>query len=124
MVAPPRRLPPPGVLLFLVYAFVILGGIGVSLRFVVDMAISAPVSPIGVVVMALLAFTIFTITMTLQHKQAARGMAQILSTLLVIPAIYSLLYISWIIGVMLAVLFALLTIALRRPASRAYFSEP
>ena len=39
------------------------------------MAISAPVSLPGIVVMVLLAYTIFTITMVLQRKQAARGLA-------------------------------------------------
>ena len=61
--------------LFLGYALVILCLIGLSLRFVVDQAISAPVSPIGIVVMALLAYTIFTTTLVIQRKEAARGLA-------------------------------------------------
>src|SRR4051812_5771870 len=48
---------PGGIRIFLVYALLILAGIGVSLRYVVDTAISAPVSPEGVVVMVLLAYT-------------------------------------------------------------------
>ena len=121
---PSRTFPPPGVLLFLVYAFLVLALIGLSMKFVVDQAISAPVSPVGIVVMALLAFTIFTITLTLQRKEAARGMALTLRTLLVIPAVYSVLYFNWLVGVVLAVLFALLILGLRRPGSRAYFTEP
>ena len=66
---------PSGIRLFLVYAFLILAGIGLSLRFVVDQAIAAPVSPLGVVVMVLLAYTIFTTTLVLQRKQAARNLA-------------------------------------------------
>src|SRR6476619_2974481 len=66
---------PPGVALFLVYAFLILAGIGISLRYVVDLAIGAPVSPTGVVVMVLLAYTIFTTTLVLQRKVASRGLA-------------------------------------------------
>jgi hypothetical protein len=46
---------PGGIRLFLVYAFLILAGIGISLRSVVDLAISVPVSFEGLVVMALLA---------------------------------------------------------------------
>ena len=46
------RAMPGGIRLFLVYALVILAGIGISLRFVIDMAIGAPVSGPGVVVMA------------------------------------------------------------------------
>ena len=57
---PAAASPPPGLLLFLGYAFLVLGAIGVSLRWVVDQAISAPVSVPGIVVMVLLAYTIFT----------------------------------------------------------------
>lgn len=77
---------PGGIRLFLVYALVILAGIALSLRFVVDQAIAAPVSPLGIVVMVLLAYTIFTITLVLQRKQAARGLAIGLASL-VIPAV-------------------------------------
>ena len=66
---------PPGVLVFLGYAFLILGGVGMSLRFVIDQAIAAPISPVGIVVMCLLAYTIFTVTLVLQRKQAARALA-------------------------------------------------
>ena len=72
---------PSGIRLFLVYAFLILIGIGLSLRFVVDQAIAAPVSPLGVVVMVLLAYTIFTTTLVLQRKQAARNLALGLASL-------------------------------------------
>src|SRR6476660_6540634 len=59
----------------------ILAGIGLSLRAVVDTAISTPVSLEGVVVMVLLAYTIFTTTLVLQRKQAARGLALGLASL-------------------------------------------
>jgi hypothetical protein len=72
---------PGGIRLFLVYAFVILALIGLSLRFVVDLAIGAPVSGPGVVVMVLLADTIFTTTLVIQRKQAARGLALGLASL-------------------------------------------
>jgi hypothetical protein len=72
---------PGGIRLFLVYAFVILALIGLSLRFVVDLAIGAPVSGPGVVVMVLLAYTIFTTTLVIQRKQAARGLALGLASL-------------------------------------------
>ncbi len=77
---------PAGIRIFLVYAFLILAAIGLSLRFVVDQAISAPVSPIGVVVMILLAYTIFTMTLVIQRKEAARGLALGLASL-TLPAI-------------------------------------
>jgi hypothetical protein len=80
MIASARGVP-WGIALFLVYASLILAGIGVSLRFVIDQAIDAPVSPLGVVVMALLAYTIFTMTLIFQRKAPARGFALGLSTL-------------------------------------------
>ena len=81
---------PPGIRIFLGYAFLILGPIGLSLRWVVDQAISVPISPIGVVAMVLLAYTIFTTTLVLQRKEASRTLALGLSTL-TIPAIPLLL---------------------------------
>ena len=77
---------PAGLRFFLVYALVLLAGIGLSLRYVIDQAIDAPISPLGVVWMALLAFTIFTITLVLQRKEAGRGFALGLATL-TIPAV-------------------------------------
>jgi hypothetical protein len=62
------RAMPGGIRLFLIYAALILVGIALSLRIVVDQAIAAPVSLPGVVVMVLLAYTIFTITLVLQRK--------------------------------------------------------
>lgn len=83
------RTMPGGLRLFLLYALLILVGIGLSLRFVVDQAIAAPVSPLGVLVMVLLAYTIFTTTLVLQRKQAARGLAIGLASL-IIPAVFIL----------------------------------
>ena len=118
------RLPPPGLLLFLAYAFLILAAIGVSLPWIVDQAISAPVSLPGIVGMILLAYTIFTITMVLQRKQAAWGLAVWLSTL-TLPAVPLLL-----LGPVPAAAVApaaraiLLFAGLRRPSARAWLSEP
>jgi hypothetical protein len=119
-----RHLPPPGVLLFLGYGLTILATIGVSLRWVVDMAISAPISFPGLVVMILLAYTIFTITLVLQRKEAARGLAVGLSTLTVPLALFFLVSPVPILVVGPGILGILLWIGLRRPASRAWFCEP
>jgi FtsH-binding integral membrane protein len=119
-----RRLPPVGVLLFLAYAFLILGGIGVSLRWVVDQAIATPLSIPGIVVMVLLAYTIFTITLVLQRKQAARGLAVGLSTL-TIPAVPLLLLGPVpVVALVPAVVGVALFAGLRRPAVRTWLSEP
>jgi hypothetical protein len=114
---------PGGIRLFLVYAFLILAGIGLSLRFVVDQAIAAPVSPVGVVVMVLLAYTIFTMTLVLQRKQAARSLALGLASL-TIPLIPLLLFSRLPIeALFVTALAALLFRGLLRPEVRAYLSE-
>ena len=77
---------PFGVRLFLLYGGLILAGIALSMRTVVDQAAVMPISPIGVVVMILLAYTIFTMTLVLQRKQAGFGLAVVLASL-VVPAV-------------------------------------
>jgi hypothetical protein len=118
------RAVPPGVLVFLGYAFLILGAIGVSLRYVVDQAISAPLSLQGIVVMVLLAYTIFTVTLVLQRKEAARGLALGLSSL-TIPAVPLLvLFVSPVLGIVTALIAVVLFVGLTRPSVRTYLSEP
>jgi hypothetical protein len=118
------RAMPGSIRLFLVYAFAILVGIGLSLRFVVDMAIAAPVSLPGVVVMVLLAWTIFTITLVLQRKEAARGFALGLSSLTIPPIPWALVVGQPIIAIFFAALAVLLIRGLRRPDVAAYLNEP
>jgi hypothetical protein len=118
------RAMPGGIRLFLIYALLILTGLGLSLRFVVDQAIAAPVSPIGVIVMVLLAYTIFTTTLVLQRKQAARGLAIGLASL-TFPAVL-LLAISPVpvaAPVLVAALGILLFRGLLRPEVRSYLNE-
>ena len=115
---------PSGIRLFLIYALLILAGIGVSLRFVIDLAIGAPVSGPGVVVMVLLAYTIFTTTLVLQRKEASRGLALGLASL-TLPLIPFLLLTGLLIqAVFVVALAALLFRGLLRPEVRAYLSEP
>jgi hypothetical protein len=118
------RAMPGGIRLFLVYALLILAGIGISLRSVVDTAISTPVSLEGVVVMVLLAYTIFTTTLVLQRKQAARGLALGLASL-TIPLV-PLLALSRLIveAIFIAALCLLLFRGLLRPEVRTYLNEP
>jgi hypothetical protein len=115
---------PPGVALFLVYALLILAGIGISLRFVIDLAIGAPVSPVGVVVMVLLAYTIFTTTLVLQRKEASRGLALGLASLTVPLAPYLLLTGLPIQAAVVAAFAIILFRGLLSPRVRAYLSEP
>ncbi len=115
---------PGGIRLFLVYAFLILAGIGLILRTVVDLAISTPVSFEGLVVMILLAYTIFTTTLVLQRKQAARALALGLASL-TIPLVPLLLLSRLIVeGIFIATLGILLFRGLLRPEVRDYLNEP
>ena len=118
-----RRMP-PGIRIFLGYAFLLLGLIGLSLRYVIDLAISAPVSLPGIVVMVLLAYTIFTTTLVLQRKEASRALAIGLSTL-TLPAIPLLLLAALPVYAVIVTAFAgLLLFGLTRPDVRAWLNEP
>jgi hypothetical protein len=118
------RAMPGGIRLFLVYAVLILAAIGLSMRYVVDLAIAAPISFPGIVVMVLLAYTIFTTTLVLQRKQAGYGLALGLASL-TIPAVPLLLVGGLPIpAVVVALVGGLLIRGLRRPEARAWLSEP
>ena len=115
---------PFGLRLFVAYALLILVGIALSLRTIVDQATLAPVSFQGVVVMILLAYTIFTTTLVIQRKQAAFGLAVGLATL-TIPLVL-LLAVSPVhpaFPVFAAAFSLLLFRGLLRPEVRAYLSE-
>ena len=115
---------PSGIRLFLLYAAMILAGIGVSLRFVIDLAIGAPVSGPGVVVMVLLAYTIFTTTLVLQRKEASRGLALGLASL-TLPLIPFFIATGLVVqAIFVSALAVLLFRGLLRPEVRAYLSEP
>ena len=119
------RAMPGGIRLFLVYAFLILAGIGLRLRSVVDLAISTPVSFEGVVVMVLLAYTIFTTTLVLQRKQAARAWRSA-SASLTVPLVPLLL----LSGLLVEAIFvgalgaAACSAGCSGPSVRTYLNEP
>jgi succinate-acetate transporter protein len=115
---------PAGVRVFLGYGFLILGGIGLSLRWIIDMAISAPVSLPGVVDMVLLAYTIFTMTLVIQRKEASRSLALGLSTLTLPTILYLLLVAQPFLALFVIVIAAALFRGLTRPAVRAWLNEP
>jgi hypothetical protein len=115
---------PPAIVLFLAYALVILAGIGISLRYVVDLAIGAPVTGPGVVVMVLLAYTIFTTTLVLQRKEASRGLALGLASLTLPLAPYLLLTGLPIQAAFVGALAWFLFRGLRSSRVRAYLNEP
>lgn len=115
---------PNAIRIFLAYAFVLLAGLGISLRYIVDEAISAPISPNGVLWMALLAYTIFTITLVLQRKEAGRGLAFGLVTLTVPAVPLLLLNALYLAATIVAIVGIVVFAALRRPSVRAWLSEP
>jgi hypothetical protein len=123
MDAPAERMPNT-VRLFLAYALVLLAGMGISLRYIVDEAITAPISPIGVVWMGLLAYTIFTITLVLQRKEAGRGFALGLATLTVPAVPVLLLNQLFPAAIVVATVGIAVFWALTRPSVRAYLREP
>lgn len=124
MATPRSFRPPVGVVLVLGYALSLLVVLSLTLPLVVDQAIEAPISPLGLLWMLLLAYLIFTITLTLQRKQSAWGLSVGLATLSL-----PLVGLLWIWGGGLAALGGLALVlllfgTLRRPSVRAWFSEP
>ena len=118
------RAMPWSVRIFLGYAFLLLAFLGLTLRLVVDLAIEAPVSGPGLLWMLLLAYLIFTITLVLQRKQAAWGLAMGLATL-TLPLIPFLAIGAGLPGLLFAVALAVLVFgALTRRSARGWFVEP
>jgi len=116
---------PAGVRIFLVYGLIVLAIVGLTLPKVVEGAIEAPVSPLGIVWMLLLAYVIFTITLVLQRKQAAYPLAVGLATLTV-PLI-AVMYLSPAheVGAAIALLVAVVVLgSLLRRTTRRWFVEP
>ncbi|HSM32855.1 MAG TPA: hypothetical protein VK987_02090 [Anaerolineae bacterium] len=119
------RAMPPGVLVFLGYAFLVLASLGLSMPIVVDEAVQAPISFIGLVWMLLLAYLIFTMTLVLQRKQAAYMLSLGLTSLL-LPLATILLFApaGWMLSIVAVLLLVVVVWSLRRPRSREWFSEP
>ena len=123
MIAQVRAMP-AAILLFLAYASTILVVIGLSLPYVISLAGAMPVSLPGVVVMALLAYTIFTVTVILQRKQVGRGLALGLTTLTLPALAFALFAELTLAALVLAGLAVLLFRGLLGARVRAYLSEP
>ena len=115
---------PIAVAAFLTYALLLLAGLGLTLGPIVEQATAAPVTLQGVVWMALIAACIFTITLVWQRKEAGRGFALGLSTIL-IPAgpLIALTLGNWLPGLPPIALALLLIRGLRGGAARAWLNE-
>jgi hypothetical protein len=118
------RTMPWGVRFFLAYALLILAGLGVALPYVVALAVGAPVSFPGLVVMILLAYTIFTVTLVLQRKEASRQLALGLASLTFPTALLLLAGGAPIQALFFAALGAIVVRGLLRADARSWLSEP
>jgi hypothetical protein len=114
---------PPGVRVILAFGFVLLALVGLTLPLVVNQAVTAPISELGLLWMLLLAYLVFTLTLILQRKQAAWLLSVGLATLS-LPLIAILYF--WAPPAALAglALAAVLFLSLRGSRTRAWYSEP
>ena len=115
---------PGGVRLVLAFGFVLLAAIGLTLPLVIDQAIEAPVSPVGLLWMLLLAYLVFTLTLILQRKQAGWLLSVGLASLSVPLTVILFQWGGVPAAAAGAVLALALFLSLRRSQSRAWYSEP
>lgn len=116
---------PNGVRIFLVYGLLVLAFVGLTLPLVVSQAVEAPISFIGLVWMALLAYLVFTLTLVLQRKQAAYPLSLGLATLSLPLVLVMLMSPAGVPGAIGAAVVALVVFwALTRPGVKAWFNEP
>ena len=118
------RAMPTGVRVVLAFGFVLLAGVGLTLPLVVNQAIEAAITPIGLLWMLLLAYLVFTLTLILQRKQAAWILSLGLATLSVPLAIALWLWAGFVGALLGVVLAVLLFWSLRAEGARAWFIEP
>jgi len=115
---------PIGVRVFLAYALAVLAILGLTTPLVVAEASSdVPISPLGVIWMALLAYLIFTMTLVLQRKQAAWGLSLGLVTLVVPLVPILVLSVGPVGGIFGVALGLVLLRGLMRPEARLWFNE-
>jgi hypothetical protein len=114
---------PNGVRVVLAFGFLLLAGVGLTLPLVVQQAVEAPISAVGLLWMLLLAYLVFTLTLILQRKQAAWMLSLGLVTLS-IPLAVVLFFWGGAIGALIGLALAMiLFLALRGERVRAWFSE-
>ena len=109
--------------LLLAFGLLLLAGLALTLPLIVAQAVDAPISPIGLLWMLLIAYLIFTLTLVLQRKQAgwlfAVGMAS-----LVVPLTLILWEWAGIAAALAGVAIGgVLLWSLRDPRARSWFSE-
>jgi hypothetical protein len=114
---------PNGVRIVAFFGFVLLAGVGLTLPLVIEQAVEAPISALGLLWMLLLAYLVFTLTLILQRKQAGWMLSVGLASLSV-PLAIALFFWAAAVGLVIGLLIsAMLFLALRGPAVRNWFSE-
>jgi hypothetical protein len=114
---------PNGVRLVMGFGFVLLAGVGLTLPLIVQQAVEAPISALGLLWMLLLAYLVFTLTLILQRKQAAWMLSLGLATLS-LPVAIALFFWAGAIGGLIGIALAIvLFLALRGERVRAWYSE-
>ena len=114
---------PNGVRLVLAFGFVLLAGVGLTLPLIVQQAVEAPISAVGLLWMLLLAYLVFTLTLILQRKQAAWMLSLGLATLSIPLAVVLFFWAGAIGGLVGIALAVVLFLSLRGERVRAWFSE-
>src|SRR5262245_59574357 len=119
------RAMPIGVRVFLVYGFLVLALIALTLPLVIAQAVEAPISVAGLIDMVFLDYLIFTLTLVLQRKQAGYPLAIGLGTLAVPMAPILLLSPAGVPGALIALMVAVVVLGtLRLRSSKSWFVEP
>src|SRR6188472_54846 len=113
---------PGGVKLIVGFGFILLAGVGLTLPLIVAQAVEAPVSPVGLLWMLLLAYLVFTLTLILQRKQAAWMLSLGLCSLAVPLAVVLYFWAGFLGAVAGVALAVLLFMALRGERVRAWFN--
>ena len=115
---------PNGVRVLLAFGFCLLAVVAVTLPLIVEQAVEAPVSPLGLLWMLLLAYVIFTLTLILQRKQAGWTLSVGLATLS-LPLVAVLYVWAGVLGALPGLtLAAILFVSLRNASVRGWFTEP
>jgi succinate-acetate transporter protein len=114
---------PNGVRLFLAYGLVLLALIGLALPGVVALASEVPITGPGVVLMLLLAYTVFTLTLVLQRKRVAWWLAVGLSSLTVPLTVFLVLAEAPLGALVMALVTVGLFLGLRTAAARRWFDQ-
>lgn len=118
------RAMPAGVRIVLAFGFLLLAGLGLTLPLVVREAVEAPVSPLGLLYMLLLAYLVFTLTLILQRKQAAWMLSLGLASLSV-PLAIALFSLAGTLGLAAGILLTVVLFwSLRGERARGWFNEP